>query len=246
MGRAVHLAITVLLAAACGYLVYANAQLRDRAESAPSTTATATSEPKTKDQESDDDSRPAGKRPGLLSRLAGRSRKRPQLEVPNEETREQRRRRRSEEMRALLGRDPGESEDEYIERLRPVVVAGLAEPRMRTGNARRAAEDAAEVSDEQRSEIDAILSDTYDEAMTLANQAIQSGDVSPYRRNWAGALQAAGGIGSVLQSTEERIGQVLSPEQRQIMYDAGFEWGEYIGANTPWENLKPPPPPPEP
>jgi hypothetical protein len=29
------------------------------------------------------------------------------------------------------------------------------------------------------------------------------------------------------------------------MADAGFEWGEYLGVNAPWENLKPPPPRPK-
>jgi hypothetical protein len=28
------------------------------------------------------------------------------------------------------------------------------------------------------------------------------------------------------------------------MYEAGFEWGEYLGVSAPWESLRPPPPQP--
>jgi hypothetical protein len=59
-----------------------------------------------------------------------------------------------------------------------------------------------------------------------------------------GMLQYAGGLGAILEGAEGRIGKILSPEQLRAMQDAGFEWGEYLGVNAPWERLRAPPPRP--
>ena len=47
----------------------------------------------------------------------------------------------------------------------------------------------------------------------------------------------------MLQDAQGQIGQVLSPDQVHAMSDSGFEWGEYLGLEAPWEQLTPPPPP---
>ncbi len=183
------------------------------------------------------------RRGGLLSRFTPGARKRPVLPEEKRESRADRRKRRSLEMRELLGRREGESADDYIARVRPFVVAGLAEPRTRLEQARADAERAANVTDEQRAQVDEVLDDVFAEAVELANGAVAEGDLDPYRRNWAGALSVAGGFGAVLSTADQRIGDILAPEQRKILYDSGFEWGEYIGVKTPWETLAPPPAP---
>ena len=45
--------------------------------------------------------------------------------------------------------------------------------------------------------------------------------------------------------TNGQIGKILDASQIQAMYDSGFEWGEYLGLNAPWEKLTPPPPAPK-
>lgn len=184
-------------------------------------------------------------RGGLLSRLGRPSGvDRPELPEPRKETRQQRRLRRQEEIRSFLGRAPGETAAEYIARMKPLIEMGLAGPRERLSEARAEAERLAGVTGEQRAALDGVFEDVYDEAMALTNNAIASGDLSPYERNWAGAAQLVGGLGAILEGAEGRIAGVLSPDQIRIIRGSGFEWGEYLGANAPWENLDPPPPPP--
>jgi hypothetical protein len=48
--------------------------------------------------------------------------------------------------------------------------------------------------------------------------------------------------GAADPGTEGQLGKILAPDQVKAMYDSGFEWGEYLGLQTPWEQLKPPPP----
>lgn len=165
-------------------------------------------------------------------------------EASEKETRQERRKRRMNEVTALFGRLDGETEDEYRERMVPFLETTLAIPRNRVEDARRAAEQAAGVTDEQRAELDTVFQDAFSEALALTNRAIQSGDLSPYRRNWSGTMNVAGGLGAVLEGTEGRIGEILSAEQMQTIYEQGFEWGEYLGVSVPWEQLQPPPPPP--
>lgn len=183
------------------------------------------------------DDRPPGWR-------SGDQRERPSPpEPPAEETREQRRKRRQAEIAAIFGRLEDESAEEYRERMVPFVQMALSRPRERLLEARRAAEEAAGVTDEQRVQLDAAFQDAYSEAMALTNRAVQSGELTPYTRNWSGVLEVAGGLGAVLQGTESRIGEILTPEQMKVIYEQGFEWGEYLGVSVPWEELEPPPPP---
>lgn len=177
--------------------------------------------------------------------LGARS-ERPSISAEEEkkETRQERRKRRMAGVTAMFGRLDGETEEEYRERMVPFIESTLSIPRSRVEDARRAAEEAAGVSGEQSAELDAVFDDAFSEALALTNRAIASGDLSPYERNWSGVMNVTGGLGAVLEGTEMRIGEILSPEQVQSIYDQGFEWGEYLGAKVPWEQLNPPPPPP--
>jgi hypothetical protein len=56
-------------------------------------------------------------------------------------------------------------------------------------------------------------------------------------------LQYAGGLGSILEGAEARVGGILTPTQVQAIYASGFEWGEYLGVTAPWERLHAPPDP---
>jgi hypothetical protein len=47
----------------------------------------------------------------------------------------------------------------------------------------------------------------------------------------------------MLAEAQGQIGQVLSPDQVKTMTESGFELGEYLGLEAPWEKLQPPPPP---
>lgn len=165
-------------------------------------------------------------------------------ESAKEETRQERRKRRMAGVTAMFGRLDGETVEEYRERMVPFIENALSTPRERVEDARQAAEEAAGVNTEQRAELDEVFNDAYAEALALTNRAIEAGDLSPYQRNWAGVMNVTGGLGAVLQGTEARIGEILSTEQLQTIYDQGFEWGEYLGAKVPWEQLNPPPPPP--
>lgn len=191
---------------------------------------------------------------GLAARLGGTSPAAPSsassepvaensAEAPAED-RAARRARRQARIMDMFGRLPGESEEEYRARVQPLVETVLAMQRPMAEETRRAAEFAANVTDAQRQTMDAVLSDAYTEAMALANQAIQSGDVSPYRRSATGVLTVMGGMGAILSTAETRLGGVLSADQRTAMQDAGFDLVEYLGVTAPWENLDVPPPPP--
>jgi hypothetical protein len=158
------------------------------------------------------------------------------------DTRAERRQRRQAEIAAMFGRLDGESAEDYRERMVPFVKMALAGPRGRLEDARRAAEQAAGVTGEQRAALDSVLGDAYQEAVELTNRALATGDLTPYSRNWSGVLNLAGGMGAILEGAESRIGSILTPEQARAMYDQGFEWGEYLGATAPWESLDPPPP----
>ena len=225
------------------YLYRENSRLKDRLAERERDEPAAASE--TTEAPKAGPSRAAGAARNILSRLGRPSGvDRPELPDAPKETRQQRRLRRQEEIRSFLGRAAGESEAEYIARMKPLIEMGLAQPRERLAEARAEAERLAGVTDEQRQQLDAVFEDTYREALELTNGAIASGELSPYERNWAGAAQLVGGLGAILEGAEGRIGGVLTPDQMRTIRDSGFEWGEYLGANAPWEELDPPPPPP--
>jgi hypothetical protein len=167
----------------------------------------------------------------------------PQLAAPNEESRLDRRARRQQELSAMFGRSDGESEDEYRSRISPLIKGALAIPRQRVEDMRKVAEEKAKVSPAQSKQLDMAFQKVYADTLAYTNKAIADGTLSPYERNVASWLEFGGGLGGILQEANGTIGQVLSPDQMRAMYDSGFEWGEYLGLEAPWEQLNPPPPP---
>ena len=166
----------------------------------------------------------------------------PTLPSGPKESRLDRRVRRTEEFAAMFGREPGETDEQWRERVMPLVSAGLAGMRIRTGDMRRVAEEKAKITPEQSKAIDDALLKKYDEVLDFTNKAIKEGTLSPYERNVAGWMEFAGGLGGMLNDTQASIGKILSPEQMKAVYDSGFEWGEYMGAQVPWERITAPPP----
>lgn len=167
----------------------------------------------------------------------------PALPEAPQETRLDRRARRTREFAAMFGRHDGETEDEYRARIGPMITAGLALPRMRAAEYRRIAEQKANVTPAQAAKLDQAFEQVYGDVLDYTNKAIADGTLSPYERNVAGWLDYAGGLGGMLTEAQGQIGTILSPEQIQTMAGAGFEWGEYLGLSAPWEQLQPPPPP---
>jgi hypothetical protein len=168
----------------------------------------------------------------------------PQLPDTPKETRLERRIRRQGELAALLGRDADETDEEYRARMLPFLKMALDKPRANVDEARKLAEAAAKVTDEQSKQLDAAFEDIYSELIDYTNGAVADGQLTPYDRNVKGLLQYAGGLGAILEGAEGRVGKILTPEQIRTMYDTGFEWGEYLGVRAPWEQLRPPPPRP--
>ncbi|MCG8416886.1 MAG: hypothetical protein MJE77_02940 [Proteobacteria bacterium] len=235
---------------ACGWLYRDNHDLREQLAARGSASLAATAAGAGSADQVDRaqaESRAATPRRPISQWLFGADRAaRPAVaEEPKKETRQERRTRRQAEITAIFGRLDGESEVEYRERMAPLVKSMLAGPRKRLAEARSAAEKFAHISEEQRAQLDTALEDAYNEVIELANSAVESGELTPYSRNWSGLLGFAGGMGAVLQGTENRIAQILSPDQLRIIYDQGFEWGEYLGVSVPWEELDAPPPPPK-
>jgi hypothetical protein len=159
------------------------------------------------------------------------------------EARAERRKRRQDYMAMLLGRREGETEEAYRARLAPLITAGLSEPRKMLEEAREKAEAAAGVTEEQSAKLDEVFDDIYEEAIETTNRAISEGELTPYRRNAVGVLSFIGDLGVILGEAESRVNGVLSPEQRKLLYEAGFDWAEYLAVQVPWESLNPPPPP---
>ncbi|MBX3156612.1 MAG: hypothetical protein KF773_11470 [Deltaproteobacteria bacterium] len=169
----------------------------------------------------------------------------PQPALPEEqkESRGERRQRRMEEFGARWGRGPNETDEEYRARVMPLIKLGLSMPRERVNEMRKEAETKAGVTAEQSAQLDKAFEKVYDDVLAYTNKAIQDGQLSPYERNVPGWLDFAGGLGGFLTDAQGQVGKILSPTQLRAMTDAGFEWGEYLGLNAPWENLRPPPPP---
>jgi hypothetical protein len=166
----------------------------------------------------------------------------PALPEAPSESRMDRRARRTDEFAAMFGRLDGESEDDYKARILPLISTGLAVPRLRLEDQRKVAQDKAHVSPEQSARLDKAFDKVYSDVLDFTNKAITDGQLSPYERNVAGWLEFAGGLGGILNDANGQIGKILEPSQVRTMYDAGFEWGEYLGVKAPWEQLRPPPP----
>jgi len=167
----------------------------------------------------------------------------PALPATKEESRLERRQRRQAEFAAMFGRGSGETADEYRARIVPLIKTGLAIPRAHVEELRKEAEAAAHITADQSKKLDAAFDKAYANVLDYANKEIADGTLSPYERNVAGMLEFAGGLGTMLGDVNSQIGQVLSPDQVKALGDSGFEWGEYLAVEAPWENLEPPPPP---
>ncbi|MEO8550863.1 MAG: hypothetical protein ABI678_12845 [Kofleriaceae bacterium] len=168
---------------------------------------------------------------------------RPELPAQKEESRLDRRQRRQAELTALLGRLDGETEEQYRARIVPLIKAGLAIPRSRVEDMRKEAEAAAHVTADQSKKLDVAFDKAYDNLLDYTNKAVADGTLSPYERNVSGMLEYAGGLGTMLDEINGQIGQILSADQVKALGASGFEWGEYLGLEAPWENLSAPPPP---
>ena len=169
----------------------------------------------------------------------------PALPSGPSENRNDRRARRTAEFSAMFGRLDGETEEEYKQRVMPLITAGLTKLRNRTTDMRKVAEEKAGVTTEQSEALDKTFDKVYTEVVDYANEAISDGRISPYKRDVGNWLEMAGGLGTMLNGVQGQIGKILSPSQMKAMYDSGFEWGEYLGANAPWERLRAPPPSPK-
>lgn len=167
----------------------------------------------------------------------------PALPEQKDETRLERRQRRQQEFAAMFGRLDGETEEEYRNRIVPMIKAGLLIPRQRVDDMRKHAEEKAGVTAEQSKKLDQTFEKIYAEAIDYTNKAVTDGLLSPYERNVSGWLEYAGGLGGLLNDANGQIGQILSAQQMKAMSQSGFEWGEYLGLNAPWEQVRPPPPP---
>ncbi|HEY1816151.1 MAG TPA: hypothetical protein VGG74_27575 [Kofleriaceae bacterium] len=162
---------------------------------------------------------------------------------PNDQTRLDKRAQKQQELSAMFGRQDGETDDQYRARVMPFLSAILAMPRKHVVEMRKLAEQKANVTPDQDQQIEAALQPIYQNIMSYANNAISSGSVSPYERNVPSWLEFVGGLGPILADADSSIGRILSTDQEAAMYDTGFEWGEYLGLEAPWEQLSPPPPP---
>jgi hypothetical protein len=167
----------------------------------------------------------------------------PELPEAPKESRLDRRIRRQQEVAAFLGRLDGETEEEYRQRIVPMMEMFLGPRREQMAELRRELEAKAGVNDDQRRQLDAAFDEVYDEVLAFTNAAITDGQLTPYQRNVAGMLEYAGGLGAILNTAESRIGTILTADQIQTIYGSGFEWAEYLGLSAPWERLTPPPPP---
>ena len=165
----------------------------------------------------------------------------PALPDPPQESRLDRRARNTADFAARFGRWNGETEDEYRARVMPLLKAGLAIPRSRAEDMRKQAEDKAHVTPQQSAQLDHAFDKVYGDVLDYTNKAIADGQLSPYERNVSGWLTFAGGLGTMLDDANGQIAKILSPDQIKTMSDGGFEWGEYLGLEAPWENLTPPP-----
>ena len=142
-----------------------------------------------------------------------------------------------EELRALLHRHPNESEEAYRERIKEFIQEDLAEPRRRMDERRDSAERKADVTAEQRAQIDAVLEDSYAEVMTATTSLLGAEGIDMFEPSWTDGMDYAGSFGAVLKGTTERLGEVLTADQMAILSREGWDWGEYLGTHVPWERL---------
>ncbi|HTL33452.1 MAG TPA: hypothetical protein VL326_10015 [Kofleriaceae bacterium] len=237
-------ATTSVVAAVCAIWLYGdNRDLREQlAATKPTPTASGSAAPATLPAPSDDSwaEEVAPKRKGGAAIFAGAG---PRLPEQKDETRLERRQRRQAEFAAMFGRIDGESDEEYKNRIVPLIKGGLLLPRQRVEQQRKEIEEKAGITPDQSKKLDQAFDKVYADAIDYTNKAVADGLLSPYERNVSGWLEYAGGLGGILNDANGQIGQILTPDQMKTIGSSGFEWGEYLGLNAPWENLAPPPAP---
>lgn len=155
-----------------------------------------------------------------------------------------RRERQQKRIRDLLGRIPGETDEQYRARVVPLVGMALGRPRQRLEDQRHEYEAAAELSHEQRGALDGALADARAELVELASRSVAAGELTPYRRNTIGVLNFVGGAAGIADGFDARLRQILGAEQLALLDQTGFDIIEYLGITTPWETVAPPPPAP--
>lgn len=226
---------------ACGALLVQNRALRHELERLRGQDLAAPSRAAEKDAWATD--RGDGRGPLVGQAAPTTSAPPPSLEGEAKESRLERRLRRQEQFAQLLGRLPGETDDDYRARVMPLANVWIDKARTRADEMRKAVEEKAQLSEAQRRQIDEAMAPAYEEFLAYTNAAITDGQLSPYDMNVTGVLEYAGGLGPLLAQTEGSINKVLSPEQQKIFATSGFEWGEYLWAYAPWDRVTPPPPP---
>jgi hypothetical protein len=161
---------------------------------------------------------------------------------PNDQTRLDKRAAKQEELSAMFGRNEGEGDDDYKKRVMPFLSAMLLLPRRHIAEMRKIAEEKAKVTQDQDQQLDASFQAINANLLAYANKAVADGQVSPYERNVVNWLEFAGGLAPILADANEQVAHILTSDQMHAIYDTGFEWGEYLGLEAPWESLNPPPP----
>jgi hypothetical protein len=146
-----------------------------------------------------------------------------------------------EKVASFVGRSEHETEEAYQARMVPLIKMALYTPRLYIEDLKNYAEEEAQVTDEQDTRIQEIVSGAHQEVIDLLNDATASGALTPYEVNIPGALQVMGDVGDLLQKTEAKMNETLRPEQVASMKAAGFELAEYLAITAPWETLHPPP-----
>jgi hypothetical protein len=187
---------------------------------------------------------PAQQEQAPAPRPAMRSMELPALPTggPDDKTRLDKRASKQEEMSAMFGRNDGESDEDYKKRVMPFLSAILMLPRKHIAEMRRIAEEKAKVTADQDQQLDNAFQPIYNNLLAYANKAVADGTVSPYERNVVNWLEFAGGLAPILEDANSQVAHILSTDQMHAIYDTGFEWGEYLGLEAPWESLNPPPP----
>jgi hypothetical protein len=248
--RALLALVTVASLALSGWLLIENGALRAELAATRAAAPVAAPAPVNAEEEAEE---PAAEAPGPAT--AGRAAAvlgfvgralnspAPAAEAPAPDF-DSRRARRQKRLRDLLGRGPAETEEQYRARVAPLVAMTLIRPRQRLEDKRTEFETAAEVSPEQRGELDRAIADARTELVTLASQAVASGELTPYRRNSVGLLNFVGGVAGIADGFDVRVRGILGAEQLGLLEQTGFDLIEYLGFTTPWESVTPPPPAP--
>ena len=251
--RALLAGLSVALLATSLWLWRDNRRLREELALRPATATPAVATPEAASATADESpERPRRDTPRGGARLLGMVARLMTGPPPADDTQrpaevpESRRDRRQQFLRSTLGRADGETDEQYRERVVPLMQTMLSRPRQRVEDQRAEFETAAELTPEQRTGFDQALADARNELVGLASKAVTAGELTPYRRNSLGLLNFVGGAAAIVDGFDARFRQLLGPEQVGLLEDTGFDVIEYLGFTTQWETVTPPPPAPRP